>query len=255
MERDMIQGGESKLCDLTTRIGERLVSPEHRARLKGERLADQARQDELQEIRIQDFWRLRGTRYARCTLENFEVTCHEQTAVVVAVAQYRDNLEASIDRGVGLVLTGPSGTGKDHLLATLCGPVLAIPRTLKWTSGAELFGKFRDNIDSRDSEGGLLADYTLPAVLVLSDPMPIIGSLTAYQAGILYRILDYRSSHLQATWATLNVSNREEAERHLGPQIVRRLVDDSVSLACNWQPYRRKSAARGRGVNDAPEKG
>ncbi len=240
MEHDTTQGGESKLCDLMTQVSERLASPEHEARLQTSRLADQARQAELQEIRIQEFWRLRGARYSRCTLDNFQVTCPEQKDVVGEIVRYRDDLQRNIDRGVGLVLTGPSGTGKDHLLAALCDLVLAIPRTLKWTSGAELFGRFRDNIDSRDSEGGLLADYTSPAVLVLSDPMPIIGSLTAYQAGILYRILDYRSSHLQATWTTINASNREEAERHLGPQIVRRLVDDSVSLACNWQPYRRK---------------
>jgi DNA replication protein DnaC len=139
----------------------------------------------------------------------------------------------------GVLLYGPSGTGKDHLLIALAVEAIKsdVP-SFEWVNGQDLFGGARDLMDSHDSELMFVAKYSRPAVLILSDPVPIDGELTNHQANILYRIVDRRYRECRATWVTMNVKDSNDASKRIGAAIVDRLKDDALALFCNWPSYR-----------------
>lgn len=189
-----------------------------------------------------DRWRAfiaeRGDRYADCRLETFDSSSPKQAAAVKALIEYRESMADRLAEGEGIVLFGPKGTGKDHLLVALCPTVFAIGKHVVWQNGMDLFGEMRDRMDSGESERALISRLVHPDVLYLSDPVPPIGSLTEFQASMMFRILDGRYSRRKATWCSVNVSKGAELEERMGAQNVDRLRDGALSIHCDWPSYR-----------------
>jgi len=184
----------------------------------------------------------RGKRYETCRLENYEVTCPEQQRVLDAVAQYGDAIRERVNSGDGLLLIGPSGTGKDHLLIGLARRAIGADLKVRWTSGPKLFARVRQAID-RDSEGpeGVLRPVETAQILILSDLMPPTGRLTDYQVENVYRLVDERYNRLLPIWLAANARDRAELESGLGVPIVDRLVHGATVLACDWPSYRKRA--------------
>lgn len=234
--------GASNLSESLGTLSARITSAEAIARAEAG-----ARRQAEQEERSREaglvaarnaFWAERGRRYRSCTLDNYRVETAEQAQVVARLRCYADELPHMLADGTGIMLLGPAGTGKDHLLAALCEVALAAGYSMRWTSGAKLWARFRDGIDSEQSEAGMVSEFVRPAVLVLSDPVPIAGDLTPYQRATLYQIIDGRYNDCKPIWASLNGSGRQDVERALGVPILDRMRHGAVSLACNWPSFR-----------------
>lgn len=164
----------------------------------------------------------------------------EQQSVVAPLQTYVANFAEHQAAGAGVVLSGPAGVGKDHLLCAMgVNVALYFGVSVSWTSGADLWASFRDAIGRDRSESYVLSPYQGAGVLVISDPVPPAGTLTEYQAGQLLRLVDWRYRYLRPTWVSLNVSGRKEADERLGVAVADRLRDGALCLACNWPSYRR----------------
>jgi DNA replication protein DnaC len=232
-----------KLCEILQRIKLRLADPAYidEAKRRGARDAQRECEQRMQAIEEQRaaIWKDRGRRYAACRLDNYQADGDHQRAVLSAVRDFRDSLAEHIAAGTNLILVGPSGTGKDHLLAALFNAAVDLPRRIRWTSGAGLFSSLRDSIGEEVNEEKTLAQWIWACdVLVISDPVPIAGELTNYQRSMLYQIVDTRYNARKPIWATINAATRQEAEQSIGVAIVDRLRDGAVSLACNWKSHR-----------------
>ncbi len=214
---------------------------EDRERKRRERERQEAAEAEAKyrEERRASFWESRGRRYAACTLDNFQVSVPAQRAVLDAVRRYAASLKENIKAGVNLILIGGPGTGKDHLVSALFNPTIDMGARLTWTSGAEFFRELRDMIAVKGPEGRIIEPYQEAHVFAISDPCPVLGSLSQYQGETLYQVLDHRYNHGRAVWATINAANRADADERLGAKLVDRLVDGAVSLACDWPSYRK----------------
>jgi len=185
-----------------------------------------------------------GKRYARCRLDNYAIEHNAQRPIVEALRDYAARFPEVRERGAGVVLFGPPGTGKDHLLAGLAWEVFDKHRVAPmFAHGLDLFGDVRDRIGSDEQEGEIIARFGRAAVLVLSDPLPPRGALTDWQAGVLLRILDRRYRMMLPTWVSMNVANGAEADERLGAQAVDRLKDGAVVGWCSWPSYRRVAEA------------
>lgn len=203
---------------------------------------------EAEKARRMNAWatiiRGRGIRYKPCRLSTYVCKCDKQTAMVINVSNYLDNIAANIEAGVNVLLFGPAGTGKDHILAAMMRvAVLGAGAEVVWHNGSDLHGEIRDRIGTDSSEGSFIQKLVRPAVLAISDPVPPIGKLTDFQMQTLFRIIDGRYSHVRPTWATLNVRNREEAIERMGGQVVDRLSHDAMAIWCDWPTYREPKPA------------
>jgi DNA replication protein DnaC len=193
--------------------------------------------------KLWDTWNaLTNPRYRDCTLENYMIddeTPHAaaQRTVLAEIRRYAGDIDNRVSAGQGLLLFGPSGTGKDHLLTGLARVAVAKELSIKWINGSTLYRTMRDGMG--EDEEKLVNRYVYPKILYLSDPIPPVGSLTPFQASTLFGIIDGRYQDKKATWATMNVGDGQEASQRLGSPIADRLRDGAVSLHCSWPSYRK----------------
>jgi DNA replication protein DnaC len=230
-------------------VTSRLETPAHAGTVaahEGELAADEAGKRAYEAAaNAKALWLVRGKRYERCTLDNFRLVGfgalhgNQKQQVVQRLRSYAKNITWNILHGVGVVLIGPPGTGKDHLMAALMHAALAAGHTVKWASGPRLFARFRDDIGGDAEEWRTVAQYTKPDVFALSDPTWEQSRLERFQRAKLMEIIDGRYNALKPTWVTLNVAGRAEADSLIGAAIVDRLVDGALSLECNWPSYRK----------------
>lgn len=183
-------------------------------------------------------WRERGCRYSGCRLATFRTDTPNQDKVKAILQTYAEHAAEHIDEGTGIILVGPPGTGKDHLLSAMIRAAFRRGKLCKWTSGPGLFATLRDDINGSTSEEDRVREYTQPDVLIISDPMPVMGGLKEFQAAKLYEIIDARYNNRRAVWASINAHDRAEADSRIGQAIMDRLVDGAITLTCDWASFR-----------------
>lgn len=185
-----------------------------------------------------------GERYSGAMLSTWQMHGTEeqklrQLCVRGIVAAYLDNIDKHMRAGTNLLMIGPPGTGKDHLLVPVARAAVRRCHSVRVISGANLWGECRDIIGSNRLESEFLRKLVDVDCLVLSDPLPPRATLTDHQAAWLYRIIDGRYRKMKATWVTLNIGNRTEAESRLTHQVWDRLREGAVVCECMWNWYRK----------------
>jgi DNA replication protein DnaC len=183
----------------------------------------------------------RGSRYEGCTLASYQCTHPGQTEVRDALRKYAEQMPDRVAEGTGIVLYGPAGTGKDHLLAAMMqAAIRKYGMRVRWENGMDLFGEIRDRIDEEKSEAQWVRSLAYPQILAISDPLPPFGALKEFQASMLFRVIDRRYSEGKPTWLTMNARDRSEAEARMGVQMIDRLAHGALVLFCNWPSWRKK---------------
>ena len=182
----------------------------------------------------------RGARYQRCRLSNYEIYHDDQKPVKDALIAFCRGIDQNVRDGRNIILFGPKGTGKDHLITAVGLHADKAGHSVRWENGMDLYGSFRDAMDADTTEKELIRALVRPDVLIISDPIPPKGSLTEYQTSMLFRVIDGRYSELKGTWVTLNCLSGGEAEERMGAQTVDRLKHDALSLWCEWPSFRER---------------
>lgn len=182
----------------------------------------------------------RGKRYEACTFQNYQAASDEQKQVVGKLADFARSPKAL---ETNVLLVGPQGTGKDHLLMALAGAVGYFQGEVPhWINGVDFHTEMRDLAFSDESDRGFYGDsYCNPRktpILWISDPLPPSGILSEFQQAALFGVMDYRYAAMLPTWLTLNVADSSEASQRMGSQVVDRLQHDALILNCNWTSYR-----------------
>lgn len=181
-----------------------------------------------------------GKLHADCRASNYEVEHPGQREVLLAMKDYAANMSDEVAQGNGIVLFGPTGTGKDHLLTALARhAILKHGFSVVWRNGMDLYGEMRDNIRNDKVESSLILQLTKPDILYLSDPLPPVGDLSPYQATMLQRILDARIRQMKPCWVSMNVKSSADADRRMGSALVDRLKPGSLGAFCDWPSHRK----------------
>ena len=186
-----------------------------------------------------------GPNYRACRLDNFRLSedrpcCIKQTKVLDDVSRYVDNMPVMVKDGVNVLLYGPCGTGKDHILTALCHPaIVQYGRRIHWTRGSIFYQQARDAMTA-EREGDFINKHTWPDILYFSDPLPPIGNLTPYQSNTLYEVIDERYRMKKPTWMSMNVTSITEADGRIGVATIDRLQENAVMGPCFWPSYRRR---------------
>lgn len=185
-----------------------------------------------------------GPRYLTASLGNFEIYDPRQTEAIERATNFAADMPRYSSGGAGLMLFGPAGTGKDHLLVALCR--IAIVRwgfSVDWFDGQELFATARHAI-SEDAEHKLMQRLVTPSILALSDPQPPRGQLSQYQNSLLRDAIDRRYRLCRPTWVTTNLDSPKDAESVLTLPLLQRLREGAVKIACDWESFRDRRKAK-----------
>lgn len=182
-----------------------------------------------------------GERYRKCTLDNYLASTPKQQRVVDHLKGYLANLDENLSLCRGVVLYGPVGTGKDHLLFALLREIVARRDdvTVCWQNGQDWFGDVRDAMDGKIPEARLMRGLTKATVAVISDPLPPVGSLGQHMATMLYRVIDDRYSANLPTFVSVNVASNAEADERMGAATWDRLCGGAYKIHCNWASHRK----------------
>lgn len=184
-----------------------------------------------------------GSRYEACRIEDFELYGSDaererQADAVASVREFVAGVRVHSDAGSGLVLFGPPGTGKDHLMAAAIREACRAGLTVEWVNGLDFFGNMRDRMDGDATEESLIRELSAPDILAISDPLPPWGPLTPFQAQTLFRLIDRRYRHQRPIWVTVNVASGKEASDRIGSAAIDRLKDRATTIHCNWPSHR-----------------
>jgi DNA replication protein DnaC len=144
----------------------------------------------IREEAVREFQELVGRKYAASTLGNYQCSVPNQSKAIWALENYADNMLHELEAGTNIILHGPSGTGKDHMLIGLAKKILlqageskrirglfhkiistgiktvqnfeiyrndpVVPERIffsvhvHWKNGMDLYGDMRDLIDNRN---------------------------------------------------------------------------------------------------------
>lgn len=226
---------EEGVCKLM----QRFTSGDYLPTAPDKRLSDKQRWSNFQTL-IQ----ARGQRYAQNTLDNYKIEHEGQSGVLERLRAFGAEMPSRIERGGGLILHGPQGVGKDHLMFSLLRiAILEYGFSVKWVDGVRLFAGLREAI-REEREAEKLNQLAEPVILAISDPPPPTGSLTDYQLRVLRDVIDRRYQSLKSTWITTNVQSKEEGEQIFTAPLFARLKEDAHIEWMEWPSYRKPSGEK-----------
>lgn len=183
-----------------------------------------------------------GPRLAGARLDTFRLhgdpDCRRrQQVALAAIQECASNLRENIRHGRGVLIYGPVGSGKDHLAVSVARvAILDLGATARWVSGPVLYRTAREAMGRGETD--LVERLVRPHVLILSDPFPAVGDLSAYQWQTLYDVVDARYSRRRPTITTANVASLDDLDRRLTPAISDRLRADALVVETRWPSYR-----------------
>lgn len=162
-----------------------------------------------------------GDRFFSCDLDNYHPACEAQTEALAAIMDYIQG--EAIEAGDGLLLGGPPGGGKTHLVAGILNWVAGQGKTVGYVTLAGYFGELRDAMKEGRTESGIVGKYAGCDMLALEDLTFYRNGQGEYQAEKLWELLDRRWSRGVPTISTTNLS-QNEFSRTFDPRTSRRLA-------------------------------
>lgn len=182
-----------------------------------------------------------GSRYRHCTLDNFQPRPGASGAYSAARA-YGEQIGENIAAGRGLLLFGPLGTGKSHLVAAVVNAAVDRGFAAIMERVPKLLLTLRATYNGGAvTEQQLMRGMTDADLLVLDDA----GSekWTEWTEPTLYTIIDERYTQQKALLITSNL-NLAELQQKIGPRAMDRIVDMCAIVETSGPSYRRERAKK-----------
>lgn len=191
-----------------------------------------------------------GTRYSDCRIENFQLDgdreiAQRQRAVLEPLARYTGDIPSVMQSGMGLLLYGPCGTGKDHLMIGAIHKAIDAGIDVLYVYGVQLLNEISSTIgeNAKSDLRDIVRKYVQPEILAISDIRPPSGNLSGFHKDCLYQIATQRYKNRKPTWMTVNARNKEQVDTSLSPQVVSRFAHAALTLNCEWPDWRLKKWA------------
>lgn len=180
-------------------------------------------------------------RYRQATFDTFEAPTPAHRTVREACREYAQTAEEGV--GGNLMLLGPVGTGKTHLLAAMARHLrleravmakVATPRNIikalraTWAKGSE------------QSEASVLAEYVEGSEVLMLDEAGL-GFGSDGELVQLYDVIDGRYARNLPTVVASNLSAAAMKDT-LGDRIFDRLRENATVYAMEWPSYRGRKA-------------
>lgn len=200
------------------------------ARKVAERDARQAKWDEeraaaQEQRRLQNIERLKAQaeiprRFSAKGFDAYQPATPSQQAALSACQGYVENIDANIDAGRCLVLTGPKGVGKSHLLSAALMAICEKGIATRYSTMIEFLASVKGNW-AWHGDDEVIGEFTDVLVLVL-DEVWIPGHERDREA--IFALIDARYRDCLPTLIATNLS-WDMMREHLGERFIDRLCE------------------------------
>jgi DNA replication protein DnaC len=137
-----------------------------------------------------------------------------------------------------LIIAGPCGTGKDHLLfCVLAKFIFHANADVQHYRGcnltAELIAGARDGKNEQ-----IIARCIDANILSISDPIPPSGEFSDFIRRSMLRIIDNRYADMKPTYLTVNLKDSKQMREKIGDEMTDRILEKGRAIRCFWESYR-----------------
>jgi DNA replication protein DnaC len=133
-----------------------------------------------------------------------------------------------------LVLYGPFGTGKTHLLASLCNALLARRIAARFTTAPKLFAAIQAHIAGSEDYSYLISDAIHADVLAIDDVDK--AKRTDFREEVYFNIIDERVKSKRPI--ALSTNRLTDLEQFVGGACVSRLSIGQIAVEMTGKDYR-----------------
>jgi DNA replication protein DnaC len=157
--------------------------------------------------------------------------------VVAQTRRFAQNIDAKLDKGLGLWFMGQVGTGKTTLAMLVSKAALQAGRTVAIYSLPRLLNEIRDNFRTENSHVDLLDRLTAVDLLHIDD----VGAERSNEWVLeeLYSIIDARYSEQKSVVITTNILDPQELCDQISERTVSRLREMCDELPVTGDDKRR----------------
>lgn len=181
-------------------------------------------------------------RFHRRTRANWRRTGKNQT-IGKALDAYAANLREHLQDGTGLVLLGPPGLGKTHLLAALTADAIAAGAFARYAVWPDVVAEVKASFNlPRDVERGDLVGELKAAPFLALDELALKPNATEYEHGLLFELIDYRYREQLPTVAASNAT-LASLPSAVGERIADRLTECGPTLVLSGTSQRLAAAS------------
>lgn len=170
------------------------------------------------------------------TIDTFVVDTPEKARAKKSCQYYVDNFESMLSRGMGIVMSGSTGTGKSHLA---CGILMGIlpAHVGVYTTFMGMLGMIRDTYEkgSKQSEREVIARLSRVPLLVIDEIGVQRGTDDEHVQ--LFGILNARYNDKLPTILLTN-QDRDGLQVFVGDRLFDRITETTRWLDFNWSSYR-----------------
>ncbi len=183
-----------------------------------------------------------GQRFRDRTFDNFKVTKDTQKAFKTSL-EYANNFNEFRKTGVGLFFTGPVGTGKTHLAASIAQHLINELTPVIFGNVTTLLGRIRETYSSgsQESEHEIMDSLINADLLIIDD----LGKeqTTDWVLEKLYTIINARYEDCKPLIVTTNLSVND-LEDKIGDAAVSRIIEMCDGVWMGGIDFRKKKLSR-----------
>ena len=179
-----------------------------------------------------------GKRFLTKNFNNFEQSLNQKTYDICI--NYARNMLDNMESGQGLLLHGPVGTGKTHLIAGIIDFVARMrKRTFEgnmiFTTMINLLAELRFSVQEQGRTESIIREYQKCSLLIIDD----FGTEkeTDWTAETIYKIINYRYEEVKPIIITTN-SNISEFFKFFDERLASRIMETCTILKLTGKDYR-----------------
>lgn len=177
--------------------------------------------------------------YQQVNFTSWKPTDKRQVPKVTRIRAYADEL-IQYRQAKNLVLSGPTGTGKTHMMTCVLSHVARHDKLIRtrFMSSADVMARITDSRDfkSRSEYESEILDQLARIPVLLLDDIGAKDDIKGRQ-DIFFTIIDRRYNSSLPTLISTNLSD-EQVRAYIGDRAFDRLTQRCVWIDCVWESYR-----------------